>query len=238
MKDRVFTGTDVPAALAEAAQALGVPEAELRYVVLDPGTDGGRGLQPTPAQVAVLLAGSPAPPAAEEAAQETWARPEDPRAGIRETVRAVAEAAGIDVSAEIVEGDEKVIVQIGGPDHDFFFGDDDAGDVLRATEHIIQRTYGSDFLPRPLRVDCAGFQEKRDEALADKAQELAEEVRADGQPRTTEPLNAYERRIVHMALNAAADVKTYSVGEGSSRRVTVARAEGGDEAASDPPPGE
>ena len=61
MKDHVFSGADVPEALALAAANLGLPLAELRYVVLEPGTPGGRGLSPTPARIAVLLHEEPAP---------------------------------------------------------------------------------------------------------------------------------------------------------------------------------
>jgi spoIIIJ-associated protein len=234
MKDRVFTGPDVPEALAEAASALGLPEAELRYVVLDAGSAGGRGLQPTPARVAVLLEEVPAPPAD---SLESWSPPDDARAGIRATVRALAEAARIDVSAEILEGDERVVVHLRGPDHAFFFGREGRGDVLRATEHLLQRTYGAEFLPRPLRVECEGFQERRDKALADQARQLADGVRGDGKPRTTEPLNGYERRVVHLALNDEPGITTYSVGEGAARRVTITRAEEPPATPPDPGPG-
>jgi spoIIIJ-associated protein len=238
MKDRVFTGPDVPRALAEASAALGLPEGELRYVVLDAGSAGGRGLQPTPARVAVLLEDS-APLRTEP--PRTWSPPPDARAGIRATVRAVAEAAGIDVSAEIAEEEERVVVHLGGPDHAFFFGREGRGDVLRATEHLLQRTYGAEFLPRPLRVECEGFQERRDQALAEEAREMARAVRAEGKPRTTEPLNSYERRVVHVALNDEPGVTTYSVGEGVARRVTVAPEEEAPpvpaRTGEDPPPG-
>jgi spoIIIJ-associated protein len=218
MKDRVFSGDDVPDALAVAAASLGLPEAELRYVVLDPGSAGGRGLQPTRARVAVLLEDSRGP----AAEPQTPPPPADARAGIRGTVRAVAEAAGVDVWAEISEEEERVIVHLRGPDHSFFFGREGRGDVLRATEHLLQRMYGAEFLPRPLRVECEGFQERRDAALAEEARDLAAAVREDGAPRTTEPLNAYERRVVHLALNDEPAVTTFSVGEGAARRVTVA----------------
>ncbi|MCG6925838.1 MAG: Jag N-terminal domain-containing protein [Acidobacteria bacterium] len=218
MKDRVFTGEDVPEALAVAAASLGLPEAELRYVVLDAGSAGGRGLQPTKARVAVMLENT-APPAAVPPTPPT-----DARAGIRTMVRSVAEAAGVDVWAEISEEEERVVVHLRGPDHAFFFGREGRGDVLRATEHLLQRMYGAEFLPRPLRAECDGFQERRDAALGDEARALADAVREDGQPRTTEPLNAYERRVVHVALTDEAGVTTYSVGEGAARRVTVAPA--------------
>ena len=143
----------------------------------------------------------------------------------------------MDVWAEIAEEEEgdKVVVHLKGADHAFFFGEEGRGDVLRAMEHLIQRTYGSHFLPRSLRVACEGFQDRRDAALADEARALAAAVREDGAPRTTEPLNGYERRIVHLALNEEEDVTTYSVGEGASRRVTVALASVGEGSAAEPP---
>ena len=74
----------------------------------------------------------------------------------------------------------------------------------------------------PLVSEAAHAKLSRYRALADEARALAEDVRGDGQPRTTEPLNAYERRVVHIALTDEPGVSTRSVGEGAARRVTVA----------------
>lgn len=224
MKDRVFSGPDVDEALAVAAASLGLPRAELRYVVLEAGTAGGRGLKPTVARIAVLL---PEPSCTEAPPRDRAPAPgpaEDPRAGLRETVRAVAEAGGLDVEAEVEESERAVVVRLRGPDVAFFLGPEGRGEVLRATEHLLQRLHGAALQPRPLRLTCEGFRERRDEALAEEARRLAAAVRADGQPREMEPLNAYERRIVHVSLQSEAGVTTYSVGEGSARRVTVAPA--------------
>ncbi len=76
----------------------------------------------------------------------------------------------------------------------------------------------------PLRLECEGFRERRDAGPARPALTLATAVREDGVARTTGPLNAYERRVVHVALSQVEGVVTYSVGEGSDRRVTVAPA--------------
>jgi spoIIIJ-associated protein len=146
----------------------------------------------------------------------------DPRAGLRATVRAVVEAGGLDVDAEIEEDDDAVVVRLRGRDLAFFFGEDGRGEVLRATQHLLQRLYGAALQPRALRLVAEGFQERRNEALAEEARRVAAEVRRDGEPRTLAPQNAYERRVVHVALQDEPGVTTYSVGEGPGRRVTVA----------------
>ncbi len=234
MKDRVFSGPDVEEALAVAAANLGLPRAELRYVVLEPGTPGGRGLGPTPARIAVLIpepGRRTAAPAADRGPATTapaTPEPTDPLAGLRETIRAVAAAGGLEVEAEVEESDEAVVVRLHGADLGFFLGEDGKGEVLRATEHLLLRLYGAALQPRSLRLTCEGFRARRDEALAAEAHQVAEAVRREGQPRAMEPMNAYERRVVHVALQAEPGVTTYSVGEGPGRRVTVAPAEAGD----------
>jgi spoIIIJ-associated protein len=220
VKDRVFSGPDVEEALAVAAASLGLPRAGLRYVVLEPGSPGGRGLMPTPARVAILLeAIAPTRPVAPATAKVSVA---DPRAGLRATVRAVVESGGLDVDAEVEEDGDAVVVRLRGRDLAFFFGEDGRGEVLRATEHLLQRLYGAALQPRALRLVAEGFQERRNEALAEEARRVAAEVRRDGEPRTLAPQNAYERRVVHVALQDEPGVTTYSVGEGPGRRVTVA----------------
>jgi spoIIIJ-associated protein len=224
VKDRVFSGPDVEEAIALAAASLGLPKAELRYVVLDAGAAGGRGLKPTPARIAVFLREPDRPPDPAPDRVAAPAGPADPRAGLRETIRAVAEAGGLDVEAEVEETEEAVVVRLRGADQAFFLGPEGRGEVLRATEHLLLRLHGAALQPRALRLTCEGFRERRDEALAEEARRLAAAVRADGQPRTMEPLNAYERRVVHVALQGEPGVTTYSVGEGPGRRVTVAPA--------------
>jgi len=240
VKDRLFTGQDVEEALASAAASLGLPLRDLRYVVLDPGSAGARGLKPTPARIAVLLhdpaARGPVAPlrpsggggVAErppEAEREEREEP-DVRAGVRSIVRAVAEAGGLDVEVDIDESADAFVVLLRGKDASFFHGEDARGDVLYALEHILQRTYGEGLRPRPLRLRCEGFREARDAALAKEARQLAAEVRDSGQALQMEPLNSYERRIVHMVLQDEPDIRTYSVGEGMDRRVTIAPKEG------------
>ncbi len=224
MKDRVFSGPDVEEAIAVAAASLGLPRAELRYVVLEPGTAAARGLKPTPARVAVFLPEPRREVSSPGGREPAPAHASDPRAGLRETIRAVAQAGGLEVGAEVEENEAAVVLRLHGADEAFFLGEDGRGEVLRATEHLLLRLYGAALQPRALRLTCEGFRARRDEALAGEAHRIAEGVRNEGQPRMMEPMNAYERRIVHVALQAEPGVTTYSVGQGSDRRVRVAPA--------------
>jgi spoIIIJ-associated protein len=218
MKDQVFSGRSVEEALAAASQALGIPRPRLRYVVLEAGTPAGRGLEAQPARVAVLMdreAPAPEPPAAAAARAER-----DPRAGTRAIVRAIAEAAGIEVAAETDDTPEALTIRLEGPDVAFFLEDD--ADVLEGLDHLLQRMYQRGLEPRRLIVTCEGYRVERDEGLRRTALELAAAVRRDGTPRTTRPLNSYERRVVHVTLSGEPGIRTYSVGEEGNRRVTVA----------------
>ena len=90
MKDRIFSGVDIDDAVAVAAANLGLPKADLRYVVLEAGSAGGRGLKPTPARIAVMLEDAPEPGEPRKAAADRQAPPVDPKAGLLAPQRAGA----------------------------------------------------------------------------------------------------------------------------------------------------
>ncbi|MDR2801203.1 MAG: Jag N-terminal domain-containing protein [Desulfovibrio sp.] len=72
-----------------------------------------------------------------------------------------------------------------------------------------------------LHIDADHYLERRDDKLRDLALSLAERVKATGRPASTRPLNAYQRRIVHLALENDAEVLTRSKGDGLQRRVVI-----------------
>lgn len=73
----------------------------------------------------------------------------------------------------------------------------------------------------PIIIDVEGYKQRRYEALQALAWRLAEQVKARKVPFTLEPMLAYERRIIHLALADHADVITESIGEGEARRVVI-----------------
>jgi len=229
MSDPVFSGPDVPEAVAAAARSLGLEAARLRYVVLDPGRPGTLGVSPSPARIAVLLERrpkaetrpTPSPRAGvTDDAQPRAPRTGDARADIRGLVRVLAEAAAVDLSAEVEEGPDGLNVRLQGPGCALLLDED--GEVFRSFEHILQRAFRSRLTSGRLAVTCEGYRNHRDARLRDQAIEIAKAVEADGKPRRTEALNSYERRIVHMVVSEHPALETYSVGEGADRRVTIA----------------
>src|SRR5438128_5459603 len=70
-------------------------------------------------------------------------------------------------------------------------------------------------------LDIEGYRRRREEQLREIARRVAERVRTSGQAVTLEPMLAYERRIVHLAVQDTPGVKTESVGVDPNRRVVI-----------------
>lgn len=219
MKDALFSGPDVPAALEAASRALGIAPAQLRYVVLQEATSGRLGLQAQPARIAILMdSGGRSAPAGGPLPAEDEAEDYPDLAGqIDELSRQLAEETGLQIGLTTTENEGRLDVRFEGADAAGLLAEEG---VAAAFEHILRRW--ADRNGEEIRVAGAGHRERRDEALRQRALRLAEEVRVDGQPRRLEGLNSYERRIVHMALEGADGVETFSVGEGMERRVVIA----------------
>lgn len=72
-----------------------------------------------------------------------------------------------------------------------------------------------------LRIDVAGYRERREAALASFARDVAEQVRSSGTARSLEAMNSSDRKVVHDALNDEDGVSSRSVGEDPDRRIIV-----------------
>jgi spoIIIJ-associated protein len=72
-----------------------------------------------------------------------------------------------------------------------------------------------------LRVDVAGYRERREAALSAFARDVAEQVRASGTARSLEPMTSADRKVVHDVLNEEDGVSSRSVGDDPDRRIIV-----------------
>ncbi|HEX2864494.1 MAG TPA: R3H domain-containing nucleic acid-binding protein, partial [Deinococcales bacterium] len=97
------------------------------------------------------------------------------------------------------------------------------GRTLQAVEFLANTILAKEAPNSGLRVsvDAAGYRRRHEERLMETAQRAAARVRKHGQASELEPMNAADRRIIHIALREDPFVTTESVGEGRDRRVIV-----------------
>ena len=127
---------------------------------------------------------------------------------------------GLDLTPRVLQGEDRLEVDLAGADVDWCFADD--GELVLAIEHLLPRLIRSMSGEAALvRVDCDNFQEIREERLRSLAQRMAEEVRRFGKPRTLEPMNPADRRIIHVTLADDPHVVTESEGDGFFKRVMI-----------------
>jgi len=113
------------------------------------------------------------------------------------------------------------------PDSSFMIGRD--GETLRSLNHIVQKIIEKDSIGvgdisekgPSIFVDINGYQKKRFDNLKNIAHMMAERARYFKSNIEVDPMPSYERRIIHMFLENAKNIKTESEGYGPNRRVVI-----------------
>ncbi len=97
------------------------------------------------------------------------------------------------------------------------------GDTLDAIQHITNYAvnHGQGKRVR-INVDAENYRKKREESLVRLAEKVAGKVSKSRRNITLEPMNAYERHVIHAALQDYPDITTYSTGTEPGRRIVVA----------------
>jgi spoIIIJ-associated protein len=137
-----------------------------------------------------------------------------------EFVEGLLEAMGLqgEVVASVIEG--RVSVEISGDDLGMLIGR--RGQTLEAVQELT-RTAVQRRLKAHVRllVDVESYRARRRESLTDYAREMAERAMERGTEIELEPMNAYERKIVHDAIAEIDGASSFSEGEDPQRKVIV-----------------
>lgn len=96
------------------------------------------------------------------------------------------------------------------------------GETLDALQYLLGLAVNrrSDNFVR-VTLDVGNYREKREETLEKLAVRLAERVTKTRKNMTLEPMNPYERRIIHAALQGYNSIETFSIGEEPNRKVVI-----------------
>ena len=100
------------------------------------------------------------------------------------------------------------------------------GETLDALQYLVSlaANTGDGFFR--VSLDTGNYREKREQTLKGLAHRMSKQVLRTGRSRTLEPMNPYERRIIHTEVQNIEGVESHSVGEGSGRRVVISQVGG------------
>ncbi len=148
---------------------------------------------------------------------------------IKETTQEMLDKMGFEakviVTTSLSEDNERedMVVEIDSPDSKFIIGKQ--GATLISLQHILKllvRSKTDDYVN--FSVDVNGYKKQQENYIKDMAQDVAQEVVLNGRASTLEPMNSYDRRLVHLELEKNPKVKTESIGEGEDRKVIISPA--------------
>ena len=145
----------------------------------------------------------------------------------RATVEELLEKMGVEasVSASFGEAEDErsripLIVDVSGEDLSILIGSQ--AETLNALQYIANLIVGKELgRSAPLIVDVEGFRKRRAQELGRLARSMANQAVQSGRRQVLEPMPAYERRLVHIALRDYPGVTTESIGSDPRRKVTI-----------------
>ena len=127
----------------------------------------------------------------------------------------------VDADVTVKEENDLVTMNITGPKMGLIIGY--RGETLDSLQYLVSLIVNKDHNKPYKRVvlDTENYRQKREETLKRVAEKAAYKVKMSKRPYKLEPMNPYERRIIHSALQDDKDVTTYSEGEEPYRRIVI-----------------
>ncbi|MFH0777874.1 MAG: RNA-binding cell elongation regulator Jag/EloR [Candidatus Eisenbacteria bacterium] len=198
-------GKNVDEAVQNALSRLGVQRDDVDIDVLDKGSRGAFGfLGSRPARVRVRLKNVPRPPV-------------DPEKLVKELLAFM----GFSCTVLCTDTNDSLEVSLGPTSADgLLIGK--RGETLECLQHVVSKMVNRDASNwKHVSVDVGGYRKRRESQLVKLANSLADRVSSSGQEISTEPLKAFERRVIHVTLRDHPAVRSFAVGEGFVKRVVI-----------------
>jgi predicted RNA-binding protein jag, spoIIIJ-associated len=192
-------------AITEACKRFGVTSDNLDYEVIEEGSNGFLGLGAKPA---VIKAGVKALSPKEEA-----------KKFLADVFAAMDMIVTVDVSYD--EAEKNMNIDLSGEEMGVLIGK--RGQTLDSLQYLVSLVVNKDAEDYiRVKVDTENYRLRRKETLENLAKNIAYKVKRTKRSVSLEPMNPYERRIIHSALQNDRYVTTYSEGEEPFRHVVVA----------------
>ncbi len=203
IREAIATGDTVELAREEACRQLGVETYDAEFEILEMPTKKTFGLfGGSPAKVRAFIQSGPAEAAAEY------------------LKKVLAQMGMNSVNIEITEEENGALLSLSGEDIGFIIGH--RGETLDALQYLaglvanhIDNSYYR------ITLDIGNYREKRRETLDILGKKMAARAVKTGRNASLEPMNPYERRIIHTAVQTVEGAKSWSEGEELARHVVI-----------------
>ena len=125
-----------------------------------------------------------------------------------------------EVSIKVASRENGSLILLDGDDLNVIIGR--RGETLDAIQYLASLAANNGGGHYKISLNIGNYREKREETLTKLAKRMADQALKSGKCRTLEPMNPYERRIIHTAVQQIEGVASSSFGEGAERRVVIA----------------
>jgi len=191
-------------AIETALEQLGLARDDVSVEIIEQAKSGFLGLKNTPAIIRVL-----------------YDVKEDRAAKVEGFLTGLLERMDIDAGLELTENQDSIDVVLTGNDPGALIGR--RGETLDALQHLTNYVINRGTTGRVrINIDAENYRQRRNETLESLANRTAGKVVKYRRNMTLDPMNAYERHVIHSALQNHDHISTYSVGSEPNRRIVVA----------------
>lgn len=213
---KIFTAATVEEAKAAASAEFGVSETEITFSVLEEPKKGIfgkiKGEAKVEAEYEPPVAAAPAAGNTKEDIAKNY-------------MLAVMKDMGItDAAITVTPAENGAMFEISGEGFEELIGK--KGELLDAFQYLsslVCNKLDRDYFR--ISTDCSGFRERRKAQLEELARKIAGNVKKSGRTSALEPMNPYERRIIHAAVSEIEGVTSRSTGEEPYRKVLISSTE-------------
>jgi len=230
-------GKTIDDAIEKACQEFGLPREKLNIEILSEGSTGFFGLvgsKKACVRASVLSLDLTMESLPEEKTEPTVTDLQSEKATVQqteETAESLATKAkekldgilrlmGIDFPVHVEETSESIILKIKGDGSGLLIGK--GGQTLDALQYIVNKASNKNGKGRKrIILDTEDYRKRRESTLIALAEKLGEKVKKTKKPVTVNPMNAHDRRIIHLALQDDRQLTTKSRGEGAFRKIII-----------------
>ncbi len=151
---------------------------------------------------------------AKEIVIRAWPKRREEENAVEDFLRAFLPVFGLDLRYQLRKKNGLTTVIFDGEDRGILLRNE--GAALLAVQHVLNK-----LSPQKVQVDCEFFRKRKEKKLRDFADGIARRVSESGREEVLDPMNPYERRIVHIAANQVPGVASESLGDGFLKKVKV-----------------